>query len=199
ISPPAENPVPEEATAKIKKEIMTYRNLWSQKIAPKTFQGKAGMSYEGRGDKQEFTANFRIIKDQKIWVSITALGGIVNVARALITPDSIGVILYLDKSYYLMSINEAGKILPSEIDFQTLQNLIFGNPLLDRNPPDDFVAANQMLNFLYTEQDVEQYTLYHVADQLLHGNQLNQLEGGQSKISINLEAYEKTGNYQFSK
>src|ERR1700733_14953394 len=56
-----------------------------------TFSGRAKTKLDINGNSNNVTLNIRIQKGQKIWVSITAIAGI-EVARALITPDSLLVI-----------------------------------------------------------------------------------------------------------
>src|SRR5580693_6090271 len=63
-----------------------------------TFSGKAKTSLNINGSCNDVTFNIRISKGQKIWVSVTALAGI-EVARALITPDSILAINKLQGLY----------------------------------------------------------------------------------------------------
>src|ERR1700676_4128871 len=63
-----------------------------------TFSGKAHTTLDFSGNSNDVTLNIRIKRDQKIWVSITAIAGI-EVARALITPDSILIINRLQSLY----------------------------------------------------------------------------------------------------
>ena len=81
-------------TAEKRRLIDSLLPVWRHGIEYKTFAGKARMHYEAGDQKQDFTANIRVQKDNVIWVSATALGGIVQVARSrpqplasLITPD----------------------------------------------------------------------------------------------------------------
>src|SRR5437879_13370008 len=78
-----------------------------------TFSGKAKTKLDINGNSNDVTLNIRIQKGQKIWVSVTAIAGI-EVARAMITPDSLLVInklqgLYLRKPFryiYTYTINQ---------------------------------------------------------------------------------------------
>lgn len=109
--------------------------LWQKQVQYNTFKGKAKMHYEGMGQSQDFSANFRLLKDSIIWVNISAIGGIVNVARAYITPDSIRVINFLQKEAYCMPITDANKLLPASLDFKMLQNLIIGDIITRQGQP----------------------------------------------------------------
>ena len=68
-------------------------------------------------------------KNEAAWVNVSAMGGIVNVARMLVTPDSFTLINYLQNSYTSMKTSEANKVLPFPVDFIMLQNLLIGNAL----------------------------------------------------------------------
>jgi hypothetical protein len=101
--------------------------IWSRQINFATFSGKAKMRYEGRGQKHEFTAHFRIQKDRVIWITVTAF--VLQVARVYITPDSIQFVNYLEREASRMPISEVSRLLPAPVDFYSLQNLIVGNAL----------------------------------------------------------------------
>lgn len=89
------------------------------------FQCKAKMNLESNGKKQSFMANFRLAKNKIIWVSIHApLVG--EVARAVITPDSVKAMERINKRSYNYSYAGLQKLINLEVDFNTLQNLIIG-------------------------------------------------------------------------
>jgi hypothetical protein len=96
----------------------------------KTFSCKARMKYDANGNKQNFTANFRLLKNKCIWASISGFG--IEVARAIITPDSVKAINRLNKTSYLYSYNNIEKLINVELDFNTLQNLIIGNAIFTK-------------------------------------------------------------------
>lgn len=104
--------------------------VWNKELQYNTFTGKAKMFYQGPTMKQEFTAHFRIMRDSVMWVNITALEGLVQVARVLITPDTIKMINYLNKEATIMPMSQAVKILPVPVNFSMLQNFVVGNALV---------------------------------------------------------------------
>src|SRR4051812_39446187 len=61
--------------------IAGVKPYFAKRLNYKTFKGKAKMHYDGPDQKQEFTAHFRVKKDSLIWINITALSGVVQVAR----------------------------------------------------------------------------------------------------------------------
>ncbi len=94
-----------------------------------TFSGKAKMEYESGDKSQDFTATFRIRHDSAIWVSVVAVGGLVPVARVLITPDSVLYMNYLTREASRMPIEDASRLLPLPARFSQLQALLLGDVL----------------------------------------------------------------------
>lgn len=106
-----------------------YEPVWKKESSFTAFSGKAKCHYEGSGQNLDFTANIRMKKDEGVWIMVSALGGIVQVARVYATPDSFALINYLEKTYLSMKISEVNKVLPFPVDFTMLQNLLIGNAL----------------------------------------------------------------------
>lgn len=171
--------------------VYALRRLWEQDIPYSTFSGKAKMHYEGRGDKQDFTAHFRIQKDHVIWASITALGGIVQVARLYITPDSLKMLNYLDKDYTAMALADASKILPVPADFSALQNLVVGNIISKHGEPTDATDAAGTLMLVMTAETLTQQAKWNKADSTLR-SLLMRMTNGQAVM----EGTMQYGNYQ---
>lgn len=90
-----------------------------------TFSGKAKVSVDNNGKTNNLGMNIRMRKDSVIWISVTALAGI-EVARALITPDSIKVLDRVNNKYIRHSFSYLGQLLKYDIDFATLQALMTG-------------------------------------------------------------------------
>ncbi|MDF2431569.1 MAG: hypothetical protein JWP44_1200 [Mucilaginibacter sp.] len=93
-----------------------------------TFSGKAHTKLDINGDSNDVTLNIRIKRDQKIWVSITAIAGI-EVARALITPDSIMLINRLQSLYVKQPFSYINKFAGNEVNYKTLESLLVGNAI----------------------------------------------------------------------
>lgn len=92
-----------------------------------TISFTARMHFESEKEKQNFNAGFRLEKDKKIWVSIYApiIG---EVARALITPDSVWAMEKLNKNAYEYAYTDLQKLVNVDVDFYSLQNIIIANP-----------------------------------------------------------------------
>ncbi|MBA3647680.1 MAG: DUF4292 domain-containing protein [Chitinophagales bacterium] len=80
------------------------------------------------GDQTELTATIRIRQDSAIWISVSPGLGI-EVARILITSDSIRGIDRIHQKHYSEGFDFFKKYTSQHIDLKTLQDLIEGNPL----------------------------------------------------------------------
>ncbi|MEZ5018129.1 MAG: DUF4292 domain-containing protein [Flavipsychrobacter sp.] len=164
---------------------------WERILQYSTFSGKAKMHYEDDGQKQDFIANFRMVKDSAIWVSVSALGGIVTVARALVRPDSIFVLNYLQKDAYVMSAAQAGELLPVQMDFSVLQNLIIGEALSRDGMVVDVADFGSAINLHVMDARTIQQINYSKADSALRTLQMIANTGNGS-----VAAYIQYGSYE---
>lgn len=89
-------------------------------------QGKIILAIDGH--ENTLSTQIRIHKDHIIWISITVFAGI-EVARAMITPDSIGVVSRIPYQYTKTSFDYLNQYTGGTINFKTLQALLTGtNP-----------------------------------------------------------------------
>lgn len=94
-----------------------------------TFSAKLKIDFENDKQKQQnISTNIRMQKDSVIWISVSApiIG---EVARAIITPDSMKAYDKFNKRLYLRALSEAKDLLNIPFDFNTLQDMIIGNPV----------------------------------------------------------------------
>jgi hypothetical protein len=153
--------------------IGALTSVWQRPLSFTTFTGKAKMHYEGKGQKQDFTTIFRIKKDETIWATVIALGGIVQVARVYITPDSLKLINYLDKEVTFMSLADASKVLPVPADFSSLQSLIIGTTLRTTGTPVDAADLGNILSLQISEDNFLQQINYNKADTTINTLQMH--------------------------
>lgn len=178
--------------------IDALTTLWTRDLSFTTFSGKAKMHYEGKGEKQEFTAHFRVRKDSLIWVSVTAVGGIVQVARVLITPDSFRLINYLDKEVSFMSLQQAAARLPVPADLKTIQNLVIGGPLSRSGNPSDAREEGDLLSLMLQDSILSQMAMYSRKDSTLRSLQMKTEDPGGPQALIQLDEYENVDGMNFS-
>ncbi|MEO6830835.1 MAG: DUF4292 domain-containing protein [Chitinophagaceae bacterium] len=146
--------------------LKNWLPLWQKQTNFSSFSTKAKSHFEGKGEDHDFTANIRILKDQKIWVSITALG-LVEIARALITPDTIMAIDRYHKTAYVLPFSEADKLLPFSIDFKGLQSLLLGDVLASHNNPNRFHDSDNTVSLSFSDGLNGQMVVFSKADSSL--------------------------------
>jgi hypothetical protein len=93
-----------------------------------TFSGKARTKLDIDGSTNDVTLNIRIQRDHKIWVSVTAIAGI-EVARAMITPDSILLLNKLQGLYVKQPFSYIYKFTGNQVNYKTVESLLVGNAM----------------------------------------------------------------------
>jgi outer membrane lipoprotein-sorting protein len=91
-----------------------------------SLSAKLKINYEGPEDQQAFKGNLRVIRDSAIWMSVSPLFGL-EVARFLITPDSVRFIDRVNNEYLAEPLHRAGSIYNAPVNFRILESLISGN------------------------------------------------------------------------
>lgn len=87
---------------------------------------KSKFSFDSK--KQNFdntNVNIRMKKDSLIWISVTGVG--FEVARGLITRDSIVFMDKFHKNYFVFTYEQLSKRFNFELNFSLLQSIIIGN------------------------------------------------------------------------
>src|SRR5690606_8387771 len=75
-----------------------------------------------------------INKDKDIMGSVRAMG-LLEVARAFATPDSLFALNRLNKTGYALGFAQGTKLLQADIPFAALQSLFTGSPLMPETTP----------------------------------------------------------------
>ena len=112
-----------------------------------TFSGKLKVDFESDKQKQQnISTNIRMLKDSIIWISVSA-PVIGEVARAVITPDSLKAYDKFNKRVFLRALSDAKDLLNLPFDFTTLQDLIIGNPLFLTDSIYQVVKTSAIISF----------------------------------------------------
>jgi len=149
-----------------------------------TFSGKARTKLALSGGSNDVTFNIRIKRDQKIWVSITAIAGI-EVARALITPDSIKVLNKFQSVYVSKPFSYIYKYTGGQFSYKTLESLLVGNAIPELlTERADFQYDNGNLTLTGNLQDVI-YKLMLGPDLKVTQTNLDNSGAGQSLQVVN--------------
>jgi len=114
------------------------------------------------GDKKlDITMKIRARKDSAIWISISPALGI-EIARIIMTKDSLKFLNRLEKSYFTGSINYLDTLAPMSISFAMIQALITGNNIvireeLEAEKPDKYKVEIDDGNYLLSTLKRKKY------------------------------------------
>ncbi|GEM_PF-84802 len=146
----------------------------SHQVNFNTFAGRATTKLDIDGNSNDVTLNIRISRDKKIWVSITALLGI-EVARALITPDSIIVINKLQGLYLKKPFSFIYQYASRQVNYKTIECLLVGNAMPElltenstiKNDMGNVILSGNLQELMYslmlgTNMRVTQFNLSNV-------------------------------------
>lgn len=175
-----------------------YAPFWRQELNFQTFSGKAKCHFEGRGQNQDFTAHIRVKKNEAIWVNVSALGGLVNVARIYATPDSFMLMNYLEKSVTSMKTEDANKVLPFPVDFSMLQNLFIGSALRHDGDIQSIQEEASVVHFNIKKDNFNQILTFNTLNNLLSGFKVF-LDNDNSVATETLSNYQLLQNINFPK
>jgi Domain of unknown function (DUF4292) len=93
-----------------------------------TLAASAKIFYQGNGQSVSANANLIWVRDSMLWLNIRKLG--IEVARALVTPDSVYLINRLDKTYSTRSIESLQREYGLPGGFAALQHTLLGSAWL---------------------------------------------------------------------
>jgi hypothetical protein len=110
--------------SKKSKEVIS--NMEAAKFNFNFLAAKAKVQIESNNKTNSISFNIRMKKDEKIWISVTALGGI-EVARALLTVDSVKIMDKINAKYIAADYDYISEIIKNEVNFTTVQNILIGN------------------------------------------------------------------------
>jgi hypothetical protein len=88
------------------------------------------------------SANIRIKKDSIIWMSLTPLFGI-EVARALVTQDSLVFMNRLNKEYTVYDFENLSEKFQFDISYHLIQSLLLGNMPLEYQDRNEIVSSKE--------------------------------------------------------
>lgn len=104
-----------------------FRKIEAQQIQANWFEGKARISFDDGSQSVKANATVRMQKDSAVWVAVRKLG--FEVARVLITSDSIFVVDRLNNEFGAYDLSGMAALYRLPADLRLLQNLLLGNPV----------------------------------------------------------------------
>ncbi|MEM9884825.1 MAG: DUF4292 domain-containing protein [Bacteroidota bacterium] len=168
-------------------------SLLKNQVRADWLNANAKISLNGGGMAQSASANIRMQKDSLIWMSVKKLG--FEIARALITRDSVYVLDRFNRQYIANDLEFLSKSYNLPANLLTLQAVLLGNPIFLTNTP------------LQLEEVDNQYRLFHEGarkgsywlgqdDQQLNRMKLEDA-GNSQKLDIKLSDYRQLLDNQF--
>lgn len=191
VAPPTKT---ETKTDHSKEETLTLLN--SKQLKFNTLSLKAKANLDISGDANDVTMNFRMKDKEVIWVSITALGGAYEPARALITPDSIKIMNRAKSEYIKKPFSYIYNFTNKQINFNTLQAILTGNAIGDYlNDQSELKMNNGVWIVSGSKDNLDYQFLFNTLFKLSETN-LNDAKAGQA-LKVSYDGYQKVNEYLF--
>ncbi len=106
----------------------TIAAIKSRQLNFNTFSGKADAELNIDNDNRNVSMNIRIVKGKQIWVSVSVTVLVpIEVARALITPDSIKIMNKVEGVYLKKPFSYIHDYAGKQVNYTTLESLLTGN------------------------------------------------------------------------
>ena len=105
------------------------KNYYNNEFSKETVDAKLRIKYIGKSNFPGVMASLRIKKDETIWISLTKLG--FPIGKALITPTKVSYYEKINKTYFDGDFTLLSNWLGTELDFEKVQNLLFGQAILN--------------------------------------------------------------------
>ena len=160
-------------------------------------QSKAKVQANVKGKDYSLTFNIRMQKDKRIWISVNAIGSI-EVARILITPDSVRIIDRINNQYLVKDFEFLSGMLNTNVDYAMIQNLMLGNaPLF--NSAETLVLKQDELSYQLSAKQADIITNYTFRKEDTKLNEFSLEENTELKrnIRVNYSDYKLVENTNF--
>lgn len=161
-----------------------------------TFSGRAKTKIEMDGNIQDVTLNVRIERDKAIWLSVTAILG-VEVARVMITPDSVKILNKLQGEYIAKPFTYIYNYTNRGITFTTLQDLLMANVSSNLLRTDNVQVASTTDEFIVVGIKEQLSYQYRINQKNRPFNFVMQEVGGINNLEAFYGNYVKTDGYNF--
>jgi outer membrane lipoprotein-sorting protein len=169
-----------------------------KRIEFSTFSAKAKIDYESQEGNDGGTAHIRLEKNKTLWVSLTGPLGIEGY-RMLVTPDSVVLMNKLNKTVQYRTIEYLQELTDIPFDFQTLQDLIVGNPIFANEKVVSYKeTGNQLLVMIVGDVYKHLLTLNNADYTLMH-SKLDDVDVTRNRTcDITYSDYETNAGFPFA-
>ncbi len=145
-----QKPLPPETVQEQPKPVDSAETMSSvlanlNNIEYNTFSGKIDASYkDNKGKDYNFDVKLNMQQNQLIWMSVTGPLSI-EVARVLITKDSVKILNKIERKYTTASIDYLQTQLGLPLDLKTMQDLLIGNAVFIDKESSSYVKEGTQL------------------------------------------------------
>lgn len=147
----------------------------SQRLNYQTFSGKGNLQIITPKENRKLNFTLAMNKDKDLLASIRA-AGLLEVARAYATKDSLFALNRLDKSAYALGYQQGTQLLQANVPFSALQRMFSGAPLLDETAKLKGMRVNG-----------QQVIITQIEDQFTQILTYNRQKGTLEKLELNNE------------
>jgi hypothetical protein len=102
------------------------KHIKEHELAYNWIYAKADVATTIDGEDHNLDVRIKGRKDSAIWISIQAVG-LIDIAKLLITRDSVKMVVYVKKQYFKGDFNYINQMLNADLDFDMIQAALFGN------------------------------------------------------------------------
>lgn len=164
-----------------------------------SFSSKLKVEY--RDDKNrnlDFNAFLRMKKDSAIWVSVIAALNI-EAFRVMITPDSIVVLDKINRTVQRKPFSYLKEITKVPFDFNTLEDLIMGNPVYLDNKVVAYAEQDERISLSTIGEAFKHYLTVSKSDLSLLFSKLDDVDVARSRTAnLAYAQYISAGPWMFS-
>ncbi len=166
----------------------------------KSLKARIKATYDDGNKTANLTASLRMEKDKNIWLSVK-FGGLIVVAKALITPSRVQYYEVINGTYFDGDFSLLSKWLGTELDFQKVQNLLLGQALFDLKK-EKYTSVAEATH--YTVVPKKEFTLFERlfairADNFKLQNQKITQTTKDRALLMEYPEYQKVGDQDFPK
>ncbi|MCE6990742.1 DUF4292 domain-containing protein [Dyadobacter sp. CY323] len=166
-----------------------------KKVEFEYLTAKSKVSFKSKSqDFDNTNVNIRMKKDSIIWISVTGVG--LEVARGIITPDSIIFMDKIHRDYFVFDYAQLSKQYNFDLNFALLQSVIIGNLPFEQQPDGRFVKEN---DFYILKQEIERLQVdNYIAESNLKLSRLKATEiPTQNTFTLDYEDFKEVSSFLF--
>ncbi len=158
---------------------------------------KAKVNVKREGKDFNLTFNIRVENNTKIWISVNALGGI-EVARVLLSQDSVKIIDRLNKQYIAKDYIFLSELLKTNVSYALIQDMMFGNAPSTIDYEKSAISMNESTYQFEGNQEMINYTV-NLRKEDFKLLVLNLLDQGEEKrqVEVNYGGFKLIENQNF--